>query len=115
MKIQFLRLSALAIIALFMAACSGMGGHQEEGAADTSSNDKAAFEQAYQQAESALKKVDAVEAAWSETEDRLAEAKEAAAKADYATALKLAERAKFESNMAYEQYESQKNAGPALF
>lgn len=114
MKIQFLRLMTLVTAVLFFSACSSMD-KDDNMTENAGSQDKAAFEQAYQAAQAAFDKAGTVENAWSETQDRLNEARETADKADFATAIKLAERAKFESDTAYEQFVSQKNAGPSMF
>jgi hypothetical protein len=112
MKFQFMRLAMLMGMALLIAACTGMEKTED---ASAGGDDQAAFAQLYQEAEQAYQKVAAVGGAWSETQDRLNEAKQAAEKADYKTAIKLAQRAKFEGDMAYAQYASQKDAGPHLF
>lgn len=110
MKSQFLRLAMLGAVTLSAVACTGMETTASEG-----DDPAAAYQQAFQQAEQAYKKVATVEGAWSETEEMLSKAKEAAAKADFKTALSLVKKVKFESDTAYAQYESQKNAGPHLF
>ena len=109
MKFQFLGLAMLGVVTLSVVACTGME------TTNSGAEDQAAFEQLYQQADQAYQKVAAVGGAWSVTEELLDNAKEAAAKADYETATNLVKRAQFESDMAYEQYESQKDAGPHLF
>lgn len=109
MKFQFLGLAILGVVTLSVVACTGME------TATSGAEDQAAFEQLYKEADQAYQKVAAVGGAWSVTEELLDNAKEAAAKADYETATKLVKRAKFESDTAYQQYESQKDAGPHLF
>ena len=76
---------------------------------------QAGFDQAYQEAESALKKAVEANNVWSTTEDLISEAKAAAEKKDFETAISLANRVKFESEAAYEQQTSQQKAGPTLF
>ena len=110
MKSQFIRLAAAVAVALSISACAQMKAHEVPGG-----EDQVSFNQMYQQAEAALQKASEANNAWSTTEETLDEAKQAAAKADYAAAIKLAERAKWESEMALSQAESQKNAGPTLF
>ena len=112
MNMSLVRIAVLASIALLVSACTGMS-MNENNSADTQG--KSDFDQIYQDAENAVKKAASVDNLWSETEDRMKEAKEAATKSDFETAIKLANRAKFESEAAVEQYESQKNAGPVMF
>jgi len=67
-------------------------------------------------AEAAIKKADSVDAEWRDTSSKiLKDAKAAAAKGDNATAIKLANKAKFQGEMAYQQGLSQEKAGPWLF
>ena len=108
---QFLRMTLLIVVVLFIAACGVMEKKEGESAAA----DKATFEQVYQQAEDALKKATEVGYAWRDTGQFLDSAKEAAAKEDYAQAISLAQKAKSEGDAAYSQYEAQRNAGPYLF
>lgn len=49
---------------------------------------------------------------WFYKEDLIKQAEKAAADGDYAKATKLAEKAKFQSDMAVKQAADQKNAGP---
>ncbi|MEW5837875.1 MAG: hypothetical protein AB1717_03465 [Pseudomonadota bacterium] len=67
-----------------------------------------ALEQA-KTAQAAAKKVDNQ---WFYKKDLIAQAEEAAGKSDYDTATKLAQKAKFQGDMAVKQAEEQKNAGP---
>ena len=114
MKFQFVRMAILIVVALFIAACSAMDQKGGDSAA-AGGTDMAAFEKAYQAAEAAYKKVSALEGAgWRDTGDFLKEAKETA-KTDIKKDISLAEYAKFESEAALAQFESQKNAGPYLF
>jgi predicted S18 family serine protease len=112
MTYQFVRMTLLIVAVSFMAACGVMEKKEAESAA---TEDKATFEQVYQQAEAALKKAADVHNAWRDSEQFLDNAKEAAAKGDYAMAISLARKAKFEGEAAYSQYESQRDAGPYLF
>jgi hypothetical protein len=111
MKLQFIRLTMLSAVALFIAACGAME-TQEHGSAG---DDMARFEQVYQQAEAAWNKAAAVGGGWRDTQDFLKEAKEAASKADFKKAISLAEYARFEGEAAFSQYQSQRKAGPYLF
>jgi hypothetical protein len=113
MNISLIRATSLGFIVLSMAACSSMqSSGDSEGAADTS---KAGFEKAYQAAEDAYNKAKEANNLWTTTDDELKAAKEAAAKGDMETATKLANRAKFESEAAYAQAESEKDARPWEF
>ena len=49
---------------------------------------------------------------WRDTGKIIKKAEEAMKKEDYATAVKLANKAKTQSMLALQQYEEQKNAGP---
>ena len=49
---------------------------------------------------------------WRDTGKIIKKAEEAMKKEDYATAVKLANKAKTQSMMALQQYEEQRNAGP---
>jgi Na+-transporting methylmalonyl-CoA/oxaloacetate decarboxylase gamma subunit len=112
MTYQFVRMTLLIVVVSFMAACGVMEKKEGESAA---TEDKATFEQVYQQAEDALKKATEVGNAWRDTSQFLDSAKEAAAKEDYAQAISLAQKAKFEGEAAYSQHEEQSDAGPYLF
>ena len=114
MKISLIRMAAVCGIAFSMSACSTMQG-SGDGSDESAEASKPAFEQAYQAAEAAYNRAKATNNLWVATEEQMDKAKDAAGKGDFATAIKLAKRAKFESDAAYEQYESQKNIKPWLF
>jgi hypothetical protein len=63
--------------------------------------------QAISVAEAAAKRADEVGFEWRDTDAHITKAKEAAEKQDYGNAVKLANKATHEGNMAYAQYESQ--------
>ena len=113
MKISLIRMAIACVITVSMGACSSMqgSGDGDESAEAT----KPAFEEAYQAAESAYNRAKASNNLWVNTEEQMDKAKEAAGKGDFATAIKLAKRAKFESDAAYEQAESEKDIKPWLF
>ena len=116
MKVSLLNTVVFAAIASLTVGCTLMersGG--DGGADDNASAGSAGFDQAYQEAESALKKAVEANNVWSTTEDLISEAKAAAEKKDFETAISLANRVKFESEAAYEQQTSQQKAGPTLF
>ncbi len=67
-------------------------------------------------AEVALKKARSVEGEWRDAKKKFVKnAKAAASKGDYETAVKLANKAKFQAEMGYQQAMDQKDAGPWLF
>ena len=113
MKTLLIRMAAACAITVSMGACSSMQGG--DGSDESTEATKPAFEQAYQAAEAAYKRAKATDNLWVATEEELDKAKEAAGKGDFATAIKLAKRAQFESDAAYEQAESQKDIKPWLF
>jgi starvation-inducible outer membrane lipoprotein len=59
-------------------------------------------------------KAEKVNYAWRDTGKIIKQAEEAMKKEDYATAVKLANKAKNQSSNALMQYEEQKNAGPRI-
>jgi len=113
MKISLIRLTALGAITILMSACGSMQGGS--GGSPEPEANKSTFEKSYQAAEEAYKKAKDTNNLWVNTEEHMEKAKEAASAGDFKTAIKLANRAKFESNAAYEQYESQKDIKPWLF
>lgn len=113
MKISMIRMATIGAITFSMAACSTMQG--SDGNDESAAASKPAFEQAYQAAETAYNRAKETGNLWVATEDRMTKAREAADKGDFATAIKLAKSAKFESDSAFDQHESQKNIKPWLF
>jgi len=94
-----------------LSGCSTMGGGSAAGG-----NDAAAAKSAIAAAEASLKKARGVEGEWRDAKKKMVKkAKAAASKGDYAKAVKLANKAKFEGEMGYAQAMDQKNAGPWLF
>lgn len=76
----------------------------------------AAATTAIEAAEAALNKARSVDGEWRDARKVfLKKAKAAAHKADFKTAIKLANMAKFQGEMGYEQAIEQKDAGPWLF
>jgi len=76
----------------------------------------AAITAAIEAAEAALNKARSVDGEWRDARKvYLKKAKAAAHKADYTTAIKLANIAKFQGEMGYQQAIEQKDAGPWLF
>lgn len=66
-------------------------------------------------ASAALKKAATVDGVWRDAGKFLKKAKDAAAKKDYATAIKLANKAKFQGEMGYNQAVAQKDVKPWEF
>ena len=77
-----------------------------------SSGSSASYEAALVDAKTAQEAAKKVNNQWFYKEDLIKQAEAAAAKGDYATATKLAEKAKFQGDMAVKQAADQKNAGP---
>ncbi len=101
-------------IAIFGALLITLGGCTT--AANKGGNEQAAAAAAtIKAAEAAIDKAASVEGEWRDSRKFLKKAKAAASKADYATAIKLAEKAKFQGEMGYQQAMEQKDAGPWLF
>ena len=83
---------------------------------ETENPDAAAANAAIEAAEAALAKARAEGGEWRDAKKKfLKKAKAAAHKADYETAIKLANKAKFQGEMGYEQAMGQKDAKPWLF
>lgn len=110
-----LAIIGIAIIALTLSGCSSnwrlfgwfyddeLGGSTEVTAAITA-------------AEAAIKKADSIGGSWRDSKKKyLKKAKAAAAKGENKEALKFANKAKFEGEMAHKQALEQANAGPWLF
>ena len=115
MKTRFITRFTIAISMVLFAACSIMEGDSSEQGTAMSSGAKAQFEEVYAKAEKALKQVSDAGGAWAYTEDTLKEARSLAEKQDYDKAIKLTKDVITESEIALQQHESQKNAGPYLF
>jgi hypothetical protein len=104
------RTSALAVFAFTAWLGAGCAG---SGPVPASAEQKQQrYQQALAEAEAAYQKVYAVQYAWRDTEELLSSAKEAAAKGDIDNAIGMATEAKSQSELAYEQYEAGKTAGP---
>lgn len=113
MKNQFIPWVAIVVIAMAMTACGNMqAGSAEE---DMAGGAKGEFDILYVKAEKALKQLSDAGGAWVNTEDTLKQARDLASKQDYDQAMKLVKEAMAETDIALQQFESQKNAGPYLF
>ncbi len=102
---------AIAMTGALLIALSGCASTDK-----TENTDAAAATAAIEAAEAALNKARSVDGEWRDARKvYLKKAKAAAHKADYKTAIKLANIAKFQGEMGYEQAIEQKDAGPWLF
>jgi len=95
-------------IALLAAAATLMLGACATAPTATMDDAKAAIDTAKQETAKAKK----VNYEWRDTGKIIKKAEEAMKKEDYASAVKLANKAKTQSMLAQQQYEEQKNAGP---
>lgn len=115
MKIKTLIGTSLVALsmALGAAGCAGTGGQQAAAKPQAAQSAKAAeFERIYQEAVAARKKAASVGFEWRDIGKFLKKAKAAAKKGDYDKAIKLARKAKAQGELGYQQYLSQRNAGP---
>lgn len=96
-------LAIMAVSGGLLVGCTGMGPSNEEM--------QQKYDQALTTAQAAYDKVYAVEFAWRDTGDMIKEAKKAAEKGELEKAVKLLEASRKESELAYNQYQDQKNAG----
>lgn len=94
-----------AVMALFLAACAGTAARDNPGAPEAQE-----ATQAIKEAEAAAEKADSVGYLWRDTEDMIKEAKKAAEEENYDKAVKLAEEARRQSELGYQQYLDQKDA-----
>lgn len=109
---------AILVFALFAVSGCGLFGDNTGGGgmAASGGGSSADVEAAIKAAEAAIKKSASVDGEWRDAKKKiLKKAKAAAAKGDNATALKLANMAKFEGEMGYQQAMEQKDAKPWLF
>ena len=106
------KLVLLGALIFAISGCSSMdGGDKMAGSADAASA-KAAIAAA----EAAVKKAAKVGGEWRDSKKKfIKKAKAAASKKDYAKAIKLANKAKFEGEAGYAQAMAEKDAKPWLF
>ena len=96
-----------------LSACESGGMKSDDMAQAGGSSD---IEQLIKDADEAIKKASSAGGEWRDSGGKyLKEAKAALSKGDADTAKKLAEKAKFEGEMGYQQAMEQQNAGPWLF
>lgn len=97
---------ATAIMALFLAACAGTATKEGSGTSEAQE-----AKQAIGDAEAAAEKADSVGYLWRDTEQMIKDAKKAVEAKNYEKATKLAEEARRQSELAYQQYLDQRGAG----
>lgn len=103
----------LGALLLALGGCATNGGGDAGMAAN---GDADAANAAIKAAEAAIKKSAGANGEWRDAKKKiLKSAKAAASKGDYKKAIKLADYAKFQGEMGYEQAMGQKEAGPWLF
>ncbi len=114
MKIKTLIGTSLVALsmALGAAGCAGTGGQQAAAKSQAQSAKAAEFDRIYKEAVAARKKAASVGFEWRDIGKFLKKAKAAAKKGDYDKAIKLAKKAKAQGELGYQQYLSQRNAGP---
>ncbi|HPQ23682.1 MAG: SoxXA-binding protein [Chromatiaceae bacterium] len=105
---KILLVAAITTFAFGIVGCAQQGTKE---AAAPATGDKGAYESALAAAKNEQKKAAAVGGEWRDTGKVLQSAEEAAAKGDYATAKKLADKAAFEGRMGQEQAASQVGVG----
>lgn len=99
-----------------LSGCSQFGGGESAGGKAAMSGEAAEAQAAIKAASAALKKARGVGGEWRDSNKKmLKKAKAAASKNDFKTAIRLANKAKFEGDMGYAQAMGQKNAGPWLY
>ena len=107
------KLALFGALIFALAGCAGMNGGDK---AAKAGGDADAANAAIAAAEASLKKARSVEGEWRDANKQmLKKAKDAASKGDYETAVKLANKAKFQGDMGYEQAMGQKDIKPWLF
>lgn len=105
-------LACATLLTLALSACGSTGGAGDMAAAGGSQD----VEKLIKTADASIKKAASVDGEWRDANGKyLKGAKAALSKGDIATAKKMAEMAKFEGDMGYQQAIEQKNAGPWLF
>ncbi len=111
MRIAAIVCAGLLTVSL-LSACGTTGSGEDMAKAGGSSD----IEQLIKEADAAIKKASSVDGEWRDSSGKyLKQAKAALSKGDLETAKKMAEKAKFEGEMGYQQAVEQKNAGPWLF
>jgi hypothetical protein len=97
---------AAAFMALFLTACASSAAKDSSGTTDAQQ-----AKQAISQAEAAAEKADSVGYLWRDTEQLIKDAKKAVDEKKYEEATSLADEARRQSELAYQQYLDQRDAG----
>jgi len=97
------------LAAISLAAAIFLGG-----CATVEKMDQPTYERLNKQAQAAFDKSASVNYSWTTAEEALANANESAQQGDWANAIKLVKKARDHSELAYKQYEAQKNPTPTL-
>jgi hypothetical protein len=113
-------MATFVLIMMFISACTATGEPKPETSAlKVAAEAKAApvatkegYEMAMAAAKDAKMKADSVGGEWRDVQKFLKQAELAAENGDYATAIKLADKAKFQCEMGYKQAIDQMKAGP---
>jgi len=84
------------------------------GCATTEKMDQPTYKRHLAKAKEAITKSDAVQYTWTNSEEAMEKAEDAAKSGDWATAIKEAKLAREFSELAYQQYQREKNPVPAL-
>lgn len=107
------KLMIFGALAFALSGCGSMsGGGDSASGGEGAAKAKAAIAAA----EASLDKARSVEGEWRDAKKQMVKkAKAAASKGEYDKAIKLANEAKFQGDMGYQQAMDEKNAGPWLF
>lgn len=84
------------------------------GCATVEKMDQPTYQRLHAKATKAFEKSQSVQYAWTTAEDALEKAESAAKEGDWETAIKQVKRAHQQSDLAYKQYESEKNSEPSF-
>lgn len=98
------RMLAVSLVLGGLVACAGQSQQAADSTAKPAAASSAAVTQALDAARASIKTAKGHEWIWRDTEDTLKKAEEAATAGDEATAIKLANSAKFEADEAVNQY-----------
>ena len=115
MKIKTLIGTSLLALSFALGATGCAGTGEQKATAQAQSSKAAEFERVYKEAVAARKKAASVGFEWRDIGKFLKKAKKAAAKGDYDKAIKLARKAKMQGELGYQQYLSQRDAGPEKY
>jgi hypothetical protein len=103
------RITLVATIAL--AGAFGLAGCAGQGTKQAAVADQASYEAALAEANAEVKKAKAANGAWRDMGKFLKQADEAAKAGDYAKAIKLADKVKFQAQMGQKQAAAEANVG----